>query len=215
MSAIYPETVANATNIFDRAAIHAHFAHLHHAAARADVPGKMVLAVYGQDPDTKEDFASVQHFEIGDVDGMTAAAMAFDGAPHRNVYAPLVILKPETPAGTRKEEDIAVVFGFDIDGDADKGKDAPTSPLPADYIIESSAGNTQYFLFLDRPLPQAEAKAFAKALKRATGAECADAIGCDRYAIGMRSPQKRGVLSAAIGMRSVCDRVCVQPPIPP
>src|ERR1700730_3739813 len=102
MSAIYPETVANATNIFDRAAIHAHFAHLHHAAARADVPGKMVLAVYGQDPDTKEDFASVQHFEIGDVDGMTAAAMAFDGAPHRNVYAPLVILKPETPAGTRQ-----------------------------------------------------------------------------------------------------------------
>jgi hypothetical protein len=40
-------------------------------------------------------------------------------------------------------------------------------------------------------------------------------IACYRYAIGMRSHLKKGVLSPAIGMRSVCDRVCVQPPIPP
>lgn len=48
---------------FDRSAILAHFSHLHHAAARANVPGgKLVLATYGQDPDTKEDFADVRHF---------------------------------------------------------------------------------------------------------------------------------------------------------
>jgi AAA domain/RepB DNA-primase from phage plasmid len=163
--------------LFDRDAIRTHFSHLHHAAARADVPGKMVLAVYGEDPDTHERFASVQHFAVGDVEGMTAAAMEFEGVPHRNVYAPLVILKQEAPAGTRKEEDIAVVFGFDIDGDADKGKEAPVPPLPADYVLESSAGNLQHFLFLDRPLPPAEARAYGRALKRATGAECADDIG--------------------------------------
>jgi hypothetical protein len=62
---------------FDRAAILTHFSHLHHAAARADIGGgKMVLAVYGEDPDTGEESADVQHFEIGDFEGMTAAARA-------------------------------------------------------------------------------------------------------------------------------------------
>jgi hypothetical protein len=163
---------------FDRDAISAHFCNLHHAAARADIPGgKMVLAVYGEDPDTKENFASVRHFEIGDHDGMTAAAMEFDGVPHRNVYAPVVVLKPDTAPGTRKEEDIAVVLGFVIDADADKGKDAPTPPLPPDYVIESSTGNLQHFLWLDRPLPHEEAKQFGLALKRATGADSANDIG--------------------------------------
>lgn len=67
---------------FDRAAIHAHFFNLHHAASRANVPGgKLVLAVYGEDPDdptTKEQFTSVQHFAIDDVEGMTDAAMSFN-----------------------------------------------------------------------------------------------------------------------------------------
>jgi hypothetical protein len=176
---INSETAASATIAnFDPAAIHAHFAHLHHAASRANIPGgKLVLAVYGEDPDTMERFANVQHFTIGDVEGMVAAATAFDGVPHRNVYSPLVVLKPETPTGTRKEEDIAAVIGFDIDGDADKGMDAPVPPVAADYIIESSTGNLQHFLFLDRPLPPAEAKAYARALKRATGADGADDIG--------------------------------------
>src|SRR6266851_6572505 len=119
----YSKTVAVATSFFDHTAIRTHFSHLHHAAARGNIEGgKLALAVYGEDPERLERFASVQHFAVGDVDGMTAAAIAFDGVPHRNVYSPLVVLKPETPAGTRKEEDIAVVLGFDIDGDADKGK---------------------------------------------------------------------------------------------
>jgi RecA-family ATPase len=168
-------TVILSTAKFDRDAIEQHFSHLHHAASRANVPGgKLVLAVYGEDPDTKEGFANVRHFEIGDHEGMTAAAMEFDGVPNRNVYAPLCVLRPDTAPGTRKEEDIAAVFGFVIDGDADKGKDAPTSPLPADYVVESSSGNLQEFLFLDRPLPPAEAKAYGRALKRATRADSAD-----------------------------------------
>src|SRR5258706_9979028 len=143
--AIYSKTVANATNVFDRTAILTHFSHLHHAAARANIPGGMlVLAVYGEDPDdptTKKEFTSVQHFAIGDHAGMAAAAMGFDGMLHRNVYAPLVVLKPETPPGTRENEDIAAVLGFVNDSDADKDKAAPVLPptVTADYIIESSA----------------------------------------------------------------------------
>jgi RecA-family ATPase len=180
MTIQYPN-IANESSVsvalFDRAAILSHFSQLHNAAKRANVlGGKVVLAVFGQNPDTIENVAEVRHFEIGDVEGMTNAAMEFDGVPHRNVYNPLVVLKQETPAGSRKEADIAAVLGFVVDGDADKGKDAPTSPLPADYIIESSAGNLQYFLWLDQPLPAAEAKPLAVALKRATGADGANDI---------------------------------------
>jgi Family of unknown function (DUF5906)/RepB DNA-primase from phage plasmid len=161
---------------FEPAAIHAHFSHLHSAAERANIEdGKLVLAVYGEDPETNERFASVQHFVIGDIEGMTSAAMTFDGVPHRNVYSPPAVMRPDLEQ-TRKggERDVAAVFALVIDGDADKGRDAPTSPIPADYIVESSTGNFQEFLFLDRPLPPAEAKAFGRALKRATGAECVD-----------------------------------------
>lgn len=90
-----------------------------------------------------------------------------------------MILKPETLAGTRKEADIAAVLGFVNDADADKGKAVPALPgaVTADYIIESSAGNFQEVLWLDRPLPPNEAKAYANALKRATGADAANEIG--------------------------------------
>jgi hypothetical protein len=163
---------------FDPTAIRTHFSHLHHAAGRASVPGgKLCLAVYGENPDTGERVTSVQHFTVGDHEGMTNAAMQFEGMPHHNVYAPLVIFKPDIEPGTRAEKDISAVFGFVIDGDADKGKDAPTSPLPADCIVESSTGNLQHFLFLDRPLPPDEAKAFGNAIKRATGADSANDIG--------------------------------------
>ncbi|WFU21918.1 AAA family ATPase [Bradyrhizobium sp. CB1717] len=174
----YRENVAVATSNFDPTAIRTHFSHLHHAAARANVPnGKLCLAVYGEDPDTGERVTSVQHFAIGDHEGMAQAAMQFDGMPHHNVYAPLVVFKSDVEPGTRAEKDIAAVFGFVIDGDSDKGRAAPTSPLPADCIIESSSGNLQHFLFLDRPLPPDEAKAFGNAIKRATGADAANDIG--------------------------------------
>jgi hypothetical protein len=178
----YHQTAIVATKTvgkFDRAAILAHCEAFHAAAKRANIPGgKVCLAVYGEDPDNTEDrFAQVRHFEIGDVEGMTAAAMAFDGVPHQNVYSPCVVFKPETPAGTRQEKDIVAVLALVVDSDADKGKEAPKSPLPADYTIESSAGNHQDFLWLDRPLPPEEAKAFGNALKRATGADAANEIG--------------------------------------
>jgi Family of unknown function (DUF5906) len=169
--------VALATNKFDRDAIEQHFVYLHHAAERATVEGKLVLAVYGEDPDTRERFAEVRHFQVGDHEGMTAAAMEFDGVPHRNVYTPLAVMRPDLKSGKKGGEgDVVVSLAFVIDGDADKGLDRPTSPLPADYIIESSAGNLQEFLFLDRPLPPDEAKEFGRALQRATKAEFADDI---------------------------------------
>jgi hypothetical protein len=131
-------TVANATK-FDSNTIEQHFTYLHHTAERAKVPGKLVLAVYGEDPDTRERFAEVRHFQIGAHAAMTAAAMEFDGVPHRNIYAPLAVMRPDLEAGRKGGEgDVIVSLALVIDGDADKGKGRPTSPLPANYIVESS-----------------------------------------------------------------------------
>jgi RecA-family ATPase len=160
---------------FDRDTIETHLGYLHHAADRAKVPGKLVLAVYGEDPDTRERFAAVEHFTIGDVEGMTNAAMKYDGVPHRNVYAPFAIMSPDLEPGLKgREIDVRAVLALVIDGDADKGKERPTAPVPPDYIIESSAGNFQEVLFLLQPLKLAEAKPLARALQRATKAEFAD-----------------------------------------
>src|SRR5262245_29817478 len=116
-------------------------------ATLAGVPGKLVLAVFGQNPDTGERFTSVQHFQVGDVAGMVDAAMAFENTPHANVYAPLAIMRPDLEAGRKGEEDdVVAVLGLVVDGDSDKGKAAPVPPVPANYIVESSAGNHQHFL---------------------------------------------------------------------
>jgi RecA-family ATPase len=172
---VSPSIVPEAPAKFNRLAIAEHCKILHGAALRAKVPGKLVLAVFGEDPDTREKFAEVRHFQIGDVDGMVSAAMEFDGIPHRNIYAPLAIMRPElAPKAKGGEADVVSVLGLVIDGDADKGKERPTSPLPVDYIVESSAGNFQELLFLNPPLPRSEAKPLARALQRATKAEFAD-----------------------------------------
>src|SRR5258708_38968435 len=98
-----------ASGKFARGAIHTHCSYLHAAAERADIEdGKLLLAVYGEDPDTDERFAIVQPFVVGDIEGMTDAAMAVDGVPHRNVSSPPAVTRPDREQ-TRKggESDLA------------------------------------------------------------------------------------------------------------
>jgi hypothetical protein len=161
---------------FDREQIEQHFAYLHHAATQANVEGgKLVLAAFGQNPDApKERLAKVQHFAVGAVAEMTDAAMAFESVPHANVYAPWSIMRADLAPGKKGEEEhVAAVLALVNDKDGDPGKDV-RSPLPPDYIINSSTGNFQEVLILDRALPLAEAKALGVELKRVTGGECAD-----------------------------------------
>jgi hypothetical protein len=168
---------------------------LHHAAAQAKVDGKLVLGVFGQDPDTRESFAAVRHFAIGDVDGMTTAAMEFEGVPHANLYSPLAIMRPDLPEGKKgTETDLVSVLGFVVDADADKGHNV-VPPLPANYVIESSPGNSQHVLILDRPLSPQYAKRFGQALARMVpGAECISDISHPwRVAGGLNWPNAKKV----------------------
>jgi hypothetical protein len=64
--------------------------------------------------------AVTTRFQIGDVDGMTKAALA-DAAAGHNAYIEPRALRPGT-RGRGKAEDTVGVFALVVDGDADKGR---------------------------------------------------------------------------------------------
>jgi hypothetical protein len=148
---LYNVNSGTASGKFNRELIAYHIKNLHHLATRANVPGgKLVLVAFGQDPDTGENLRPIiRHFAIGDVDGMTAAALQFEGVPHANVYAPFAVMRPDLQEGQKgTEDDVAATLALVVDADADHGKEPPQSPLPANYEIESSPGNYQQILIL-------------------------------------------------------------------
>jgi putative DNA primase/helicase len=159
---------------YDEAQVRYHCQLLHHVAGRACVDGKLILAAYGKADDGETALpAVVKHFAIGDSDEMVAAAMQFEGTRY-NVYAPWSIMPSDLPDGAKgTKKQVARALALVIDGDADKGKPAPQPLVPADYVVQTSAGNFQHFHVLDRALDGVEAVQFAESMERATGADCA------------------------------------------
>jgi putative DNA primase/helicase len=168
---LYPNQLQIASSSFDLSAIGHHLAMIHRLADRSGVSGKVILAGFG------EGIAPVvHHSNVGNVGDALAAVLANRDAPI-NWHAPLVVMRQDLPPGAKgREADIVAVLGLVVDGDADKGRAAPVPPVEANYVLETSAGNRQHFILLDRALAPSEAKAFGVALKRATGADCADDI---------------------------------------
>lgn len=165
---LYPVT-ADRASPFDRTIIRNHVWMLHHLAERTGLPGKLVLSAI---PPTKDAGLYVvnQHFQIGDVDGMTAATMAFEGKPY-GLYAPYCIMRHDLPEGERgTKEDVIATLAYAVDADSDhQGKVIPHAPVDTNYEIESSPGNFQEVIILDRALKPADSKPLALALKEVTG----------------------------------------------
>jgi hypothetical protein len=157
----------NAALTFDADAIRYHIQLLHYLAERANVPGKLVLSAIADK--ALRIPAIIQHFQIGDVDGMTAAAMVIP-APY-GVYASYSIMRLDLPDGAKGEiADVRATLAFPVDADSDhKGVATPRAPLTPNLVIESSAGNYQEIMILDRALLPDESKPLAKALKELTG----------------------------------------------
>src|SRR5258706_7205999 len=109
---------------------------LHHLAGRAQVAGKLVLCRYGEDPHSgRELYKDVRHFRIGDIVGMMNCIFSWRSQPHSNIYIPLTVLRSDLDLGKRgTDADIVAVLGCAVDGDADKGPEAPRPPLPATYV---------------------------------------------------------------------------------
>lgn len=157
---------------FDRDAIRAHVEMLHRLADGCD--GILPLCVYGENPDSRRKTTIVQHFRIGDVDGMTGAALAYETHPDANVYAPLAVMRRDLQRGEKGSEcDVIAVLGAVIDSDADAGKSA-RPPVNPNYVLRTSsvpAENEQGFIFFDRALSPADAKPIAEALQQASGCD--------------------------------------------
>ncbi|WP_187148026.1 AAA family ATPase [Nitrobacter winogradskyi] len=162
-----PQT-ADSASTFDRTTIRNHFWMLHHLAERANVPGKLVLCAIADKPLGLPPIN--QHFAIGDVDGMTAAAMAFQGTQY-GVYDSRGLMRPDLPEGAKgTQADVVRTLAFTVDADSDhEGVATPHAPLMPNYIVESSKGNYQEVMILDRALPPAESKPLARALGELTG----------------------------------------------
>jgi hypothetical protein len=135
--------------------------------------GKLVLAAFNENAPP-----AVFHFPIGNtvatIEAVANLARQFENVPGTNLFMPLAVFRPDLPEGAKgSEADILAVLGAVVDSDADKGN-AARPPVEADYTLCTSPGNFQYFLFFDKPLARDEAKPLSRALKRSTGADCAD-----------------------------------------
>ena len=152
----------------------AHFEMLHELAAASGIDGVMVLCSYGENPTTGAELKPrVPHFAIGDVEGMTEAALGLCQQQGMNVYAPWAILRKDIPTGSRgTKNDVLATLALVVDADTDVGKAGIAAlPMAAPYVIETSRGNTQPIYPLARALPPQEAEPLAAALLAAVGGD--------------------------------------------
>jgi hypothetical protein len=106
-------------------------------------------------------------FEIGQVAPMVKFIAALTEKPHRNVYVPLAVLRPNLdPNKKGAEADVIGSLGLvgDFD-DADAKNWRARLPVEAHLALETSRGRFQPFLLFDKPYPPEEVKPIAVRLK--------------------------------------------------
>lgn len=155
---------------FDEPSIREHVGMLHRLAHGID--GLLVVSAFHANPLGDIDIpGTVSHCRVGDVEGTVEAVMAHASTPHLNVFIGAQVMRPGLQRGQRgRETDVLAVLALVVDLDADTGL-AGKMPVDVHYALETSPGNYQPFLLLDRPLAPAEAKPLAAALKRASGSD--------------------------------------------
>jgi hypothetical protein len=155
---------------FDESAVRTHVEMLHTLAK--GFLGKFVVSAFFANPDGEDRAGGVvSHHAVGDIDGMIDAIMAHAHTPNANAYICPNLMRTSLERGKKGgEADVTSVLALVADLDDDTGRSG-AMPVDPDYVIESSPGNYQCFLLLDRPLPPAEAKVLAGALKRAANAD--------------------------------------------
>ncbi|MBO9175450.1 MULTISPECIES: DNA-primase RepB domain-containing protein [unclassified Rhizobium] len=155
---------------FDEPSIREHVEMLHRLAQ--GMAGKFVVSTFFANP-TGEDKAGgvISHHAVGDVEGMVDAIVAHAETPNANCYICPNLMRPSLGRGMKgSEADVVAVLALVADLDDDTGRSGEM-PLEPSYVVESSPGNYQCFLLLDRPLDPAEAKPIARSLKLAANAD--------------------------------------------
>jgi hypothetical protein len=130
-------------------------------------PGHIQLTAIA--PDDKG--MTITAFAINDVAGMLEAAL-LDARAGRNVYCELRTVRAGRPSerGRGKIESTVGCFGFGIDHDNDTGKAGHVNGSDT-TVTETSPGNFQELIFLDRALDAGEAKPLGDMIRAASHAD--------------------------------------------
>lgn len=150
------------------AEIRSHVAMLHEAAAPLRGKGVLIVASFGEKDGTALP-AKLLKVPVGSVDATVAAIAALSEEPHRNVYMPLAVYRPDIEPGRRKNSDVIAVLGAVADMDGPKVK-APF-PLEPSFIIESSPGNSQPGILYPAPVPFDQARLVSQMLFAVVGGD--------------------------------------------
>lgn len=155
----------------DKAAVHEFVGIIHGHAARLaegiENPGVLqLICIY---PDENEQ-VSVSRYRIGDVEGMTAVAVAA-AETGSNVYIEARTVRSDLRGNVRGEiADTRFVFALVVDNDADTGL-ATKLDIRASLAVKSSPGNSHQWLLLDSLLSPEPAADFGRRLRAAAKAD--------------------------------------------
>ena len=118
----------------------------------------------------------VRHFEIGDFVGMTHAALEFQSVPGANVYAPLAVIASGSWPATARAAKLIFRFRAWMRGRRRQRQGQNRANIACHAGLHAGNESRQFSILLlfDKPLAPANAKPLLQALKRATGADCAD-----------------------------------------
>jgi hypothetical protein len=138
-----------------------------HAAA-AGQRGRLVLASYGENPDTgKAQKAVVRHFDVGDVEGMARAAERLGEREHANVYTCWALMREDLAPGAKGgDKDVVAVLAAVADfDDAKAAQWRDRLPLEPDWVVETSPGRFQAGFVFGTPQPAGSSARVAAALQ--------------------------------------------------
>jgi hypothetical protein len=162
--------------------IRAHCELIHRLASPLAGQGKLVIASFGEDPDSPNPRTGssgcplppvVVHVEIGDAESMIGTIARLTDRKHGNVYTPLAVFRSDLPVRKKGfERDIIAVLGLVADfDDGNAARWAERLPLAPNYVLETSGGRFQAFYFFDKPEAVNAAKPVAARLKIHAGCD--------------------------------------------
>jgi len=140
---------------------------IHEQAARAFVgvakPGYLQLSRLHPDRKTLVAY----QFEIGDTERMVKTALADAGAGH-NVYIEGRTVSGNTASKRGGLQQTVGVFAFVVDSDGDKNLAGTLNGVKPSLVVETSPGNSQPWLFLNRAMAAEEAQQLGAAIRKST-----------------------------------------------
>ncbi len=176
-----------------------HLVRVQAAAQAIGCEGKTIIASYGQNPTTGDTLRPIVHHvsPIDDQQKITQSIINLSTQPHRNVYMPLCLMRPDLPTGKKGgESDVVAVFGLVADFDDNDAHRWPDRlPHPPDYVLETSSGRFQAAYVFDRGIPVDQAKAVAEKLQRYSGCDFGTKDVCHVWRIAgtLNWPNKKKV----------------------